>query len=66
MIELAENGRSVYVTSQGIVQQKLNIFFSESELEMLRELSHDSNTPIGNLLVKLARAEHHRRSADSQ
>lgn len=66
MIEPAENGRSVYVTSQGIVQQKLNIFFTEPELEMLRELAQDSNTPIGNLIVKLARAETHRRSAGSQ
>jgi hypothetical protein len=57
MIDIAENGRSVYTTDKGTVIEKKNIFFTRREWDELRELSYDARTPIGNLIVKLARAE---------
>lgn len=61
MIDLAPNGRSVYVTNSGVVEKKLNIFFSEPEHEMLRRLADEINVPIGNLIVQLAHKERQRR-----
>lgn len=46
----------IYTTHLGIIQDKVNIFFTINELEMLRHLSTQTNTPIGCLLVELAHA----------
>jgi hypothetical protein len=51
---------STYTTHDGVVQEKVNIFFTVPELEMLQELANEFNTPIGNLLVQLARTERRR------
>lgn len=55
MIEVNPTG--VYVTERGVAVQKQAILISVPEWQFLWELSAASSTPIGNLIMKLARAE---------
>ena len=55
MIDTTSPG--VYVTERGVAVEKQPIFITAPEWLMLWELSHSSATPIGNLIIKLARAE---------
>lgn len=47
----------VYITQSGVAVQKLPIFITLPEYEMLWDLSHVTATPIGTLLINLAKAE---------
>ena len=60
MIETIQN--AVYTTTRyGTPIEKQPIFFTLPEWDALRELAHECATPIGNLIVRLAHAERHRR-----
>ena len=62
MIELSPTGRAMYLTTSGKVIQKLNIFFTATEYQILQDMASDSNLPIGKFLAKLAAAEADRRT----
>ena len=58
MIEVNQTG--VYITKHGVPIEKKPMFLTATDWSILWELSAASNTAIGNLIVKLAQAEHAR------
>ena len=58
MIEVNQTG--VYITKHGVPIEKKPMLITATEWHILWELSTVKNIPIGNLIVKLALAEHRR------
>lgn len=56
MIEVNQTG--VYITKHGVPIDKKPMFLTATDWGILWELSAVTETPIGNLIVKLAQAEH--------
>jgi hypothetical protein len=48
---------SVYLTENGVAVQKIPVLITAPEWLMIWELSHITSTPVGTLIVNLARAE---------